>query len=135
MAKHYRSFISPDNNVNVDVEKPHDNKEAIAALATNIAKQAEKNVAEDKKEEVKKDIPKIARVVVDLVNVRKLPSLDAEIVATVTKGAEFKVDINASRDGFTAINFGGAIAFIKKDLVEVFDNPAYTSNKKTSLGD
>lgn len=76
--------------------------------------------------EPKKDIPKLAMVTVDLVNVRKTPG--GEILKTAIKNAEFKVAAGKSADGFVAVIVDGQVAFIKEDFVKVFDNPAYAAN-------
>lgn len=128
MAKHRMPFqadvVKQNTDAlepNVEIEKPHDVKAVAEVVANKVTDIAKKDAKESGK-------PKIARIIVDLANIRKKPSLDAEIVSTVTKGAEFKVTSPESKNGFTSINVGGVTAFIKSDLVSIFDNPAYVAH-------
>lgn len=81
------------------------------------------------KEEPKKAIPQIARVLPDLCNIRKTPSMSGEVLKVVPKNAEFKVVMDESTDDFVAVNVDGTMAYIKKDCVTVFDNPAYAAGE------
>lgn len=81
------------------------------------------------KEEPKKVIPQIARVLPDLCNIRKTPSMSGEVLKVVPKNAEFKVVMDESTDDFVAVNVDGTMAYIKKDCVTVFDNPAYAAGE------
>lgn len=79
-------------------------------------------------------IPQLAKTIPDLTNIRKGPSIDTPVVKTVSKGAEFKVDLEKSTKEFVAVSVQGEIAFIKRELVNVYDNPAYTSNAVSKIG-
>lgn len=87
-----------------------------------------------KDEPKKKAIPQLCKTTPDLTNVRKAPSLNSDVVTTVAKGAEFKVDSAKSTDDFVAVSVQGDIAFIKRDLVTIYDNPAYKSNEVSKIG-
>lgn len=104
------------------------NKEEKAVTVEKGAavEKAEKPV---KKQENKPKRPQIARVIPDLCNIRKKPDANAPIVKTVSKNAEFKVDSQHSTDGYVAVSIEGDTAFIRKDLVTVFDNPAYAAGE------
>lgn len=97
---------------------------------------AEKVYTEAPKAPEKKEpkVPQIARTIPDLTNIRKTPNANADIVSVVSKGAEFKVDAKKSTDEYVAISIQGEIAFIKKGLVTVFDDPAYKSNTVSKIG-
>lgn len=100
----------------------------------DITMPAVKNDPKPKKQpEVKKDIPQIAVVNVDLVNVRKAAKADADILGTVVKNAEFKVNKNNTVNGFVCIRYNGVDGYIREDLVNVIDNPAYISNTVRKL--
>lgn len=92
-----------------------------------------KEVAKKKTAEAD-DIPKIARVAVDLVNIRKEPSQTSEIVKQVTKGAEFNVSEKDCKNGFVGIIIDGQVVFIMESLVEVFLNPIYKGHDVSTLG-
>ena len=81
------------------------------------------------KEAPKKVIPQIAKVLPELCNIRKTPSMSGEVLKVVPKNAEFKVVMDESTDDFVAVNVDGTIAYIKKDCVTVFDNPAYAAGE------
>lgn len=81
------------------------------------------------------DIHKIARIKVDLANIRSTPEAkdESNVVSRVTKGAEFVVVEGASKNGFVAISTGGNTAYIMESIVEVFDNPAYKAHDVQKL--
>ena len=81
------------------------------------------------KEAPKKVIPQIAKVLPELCNIRKTPSMSGEVLKVVPKNAEFKVVMDESTDDFVAVNVDGTMAYIKKDCVTVFDNPAYAAGE------
>lgn len=108
-----------DKNTNVENEnKPKDISEVAKAAA----------------KEQKPKVPQMAKTIPDLTNIRKGPSIDTPVVKTVSKGAEFKVDLDKSTKEFVAVSVQGEIAFIKRELVRVYDNPAYTSNAVSKIG-
>lgn len=116
-----------DKNTNVEKEnKPKDISEAAKTEAVQVAKAATK--------EQKPKVPQMAKTIPDLTNIRKGPSIDTPVVKTVSKGAEFKVDLDKSTKEFVAVSVQGEIAFIKRELVRVYDNPAYTSNAVSKIG-
>lgn len=117
-----------DKNTNVEKEnKPkEDVSEAVKTEAVQVAKAAAK--------EQKPKVPQMAKTIPDLTNIRKGPSIDTPVVKTVSKGAEFKVDLDKSTKEFVAVSVQGEIAFIKRELVRVYDNPAYTSNAVSKIG-
>lgn len=81
------------------------------------------------RQEVKKpDVSKIARVTCDLCNIRTAPSSTAEILKTAPKGAEFKFLTN--QNGYAKVVVDNKSAFIRQDLVEVFDNPKFAENEQ-----
>lgn len=121
----YKDFATSKDTV---VEK-RDAKEDFSAPVKEIAKElASKSATQDKK------IPQMAKTIPDLTNVRKEASTSSDIVKTVAKGAEFKVDLEKSTKEFVAVSVQGEIAFIKRELVQVYDNPAYTSNAVSKIG-
>lgn len=77
----------------------------------------------------KKKIPQIARINIELCNIRKTPDMNGEIVKVVTKNAEFKVR-GDEENGFVPITIQGDDAFVKADCVVVFDNPAFVANEE-----
>lgn len=117
----YKDFATSKDTV---VEK-HDAKED---FSTPVKELASKSTTQDKK------IPQMAKTIPDLTNVRKEASTSSDIVKTVAKGAEFKVDLEKSTKEFVAVSVQGEIAFIKRELVQVYDNPAYTSNAVSKIG-
>lgn len=146
--KRYRGFsqrvTAEDFNTKVAGEETTIEKEVPTSDPEPLAKEVAKVVVEEaktedkaeetkfelKKEEPKKaERPKIAKITCDLANIRASASLNANILSTVTKGAEFKAMPELAKNGFMAIVMGGATAYIKSDLVEVFDNPAYVANE------
>lgn len=144
--KRYRGFsqrgAAEDFNTKVAGEETTIEKEVPTSNPELLAKEVAKAVVEeDKAEETKSELkkeepekaerPKIAKITCDLANIRETPSLNAKILSTVTKGAEFKAMPELAKNGFMAIVMSGATAYIKSDLVEVFDNPAYVANEMT----
>lgn len=130
----YKDFTVADNTTQESESKPTliETEEAkpiktetVAAVAKAIAPVQEET--EEKKETPQ--IPKIARIKEDLVNVRQRAKADAAIVQTVTRGAEFKVVDGESKNGFTAVSVNGSTAYIRSDLLEVFDNPIYVAHQ------
>lgn len=107
-------------------QKPNDISEAAKTEVVQVAKAAVK--------EQKPKVPQMAKTIPDLTNIRKGPSIDTPVVKTVSKGAEFKVDLDKSTNEFVAVSVQGEIAFIKRELVHVYDNPAYTSNNVSKIG-
>lgn len=78
--------------------------------------------------EKKKEIPKQARVKCELCNIRKAADPNSEVLKVVSQGAEFKVTGN--QNGYVKVAVGGIDAFIRQDLVDVFDNPTYVANEE-----
>lgn len=125
----FEDFNVTENTTIEREEKPKDISQAAKTEAVQVAKAAEK-----KEEEKKPSVPQMAKTIPDLTNIRKGPSIDTPVVKTVSKGAEFKVDSNKSTNDFVAVSVQGEIAFIKRELVHVYDNPAYTSNTVSQIG-
>lgn len=110
-------------------------------VVDEIEEVAEKEVEEEVKapevtpapapvpEAPKKKIPQIARINIELCNIRKTPDMNGEIVKVVTKNAEFKVR-GDEENGFVPITIQGDDAFVKADCVVVFDNPAFVANEE-----
>jgi hypothetical protein len=87
------------------------------------------NPVESKRDKTSvKKIPKIAKVIKALVNIRKSPSLEGEILTTAAQNAEFKVNEELCTNDFVSVMVDRAIGYIKADLVSVIDNPAYISH-------
>lgn len=108
-------------------EKRKKNRPNVQEKPVEVKKEETPVKAKEPKKETPA-IPQLAKVTVDLANVRKEPSLTADIVKVATKNAEFRVASDKCTSDFTAINIQGDIGYIKTDLLVVFDNPAYAAN-------
>lgn len=87
-----------------------------------VADKTVKIDVEEKASQVKPATVKFAKILADLVNVRKDPSSTAQILKEVPKGAEFKVLV-VNQNGYVKVSVDGGEGFIRKDLVKVYDNP------------
>ena len=133
--ENYEDYKVTDETVVEKQETPEDISEGTKEEAVKIAKQVvKKEVPAPKKEEKKTLVPQLAKTNPDLTNIRAAADPNSAIVKTVAKGAEFKVDLDKSTDAYVAVSVQGEIAFIKRDLVTVYDNPAYTSNTVSKIG-
>lgn len=122
----FEDFKVTEETVIESDKKTKDISEAAKTEAVQVAKAAAK--------EQKPKVPQMAKTIPDLTNIRKGPSIDTPVVKTVSKGAEFKVDLDKSTNEFVAVSVQGEVAFIKRELVHVYDNPAYTSNTVSKIG-
>ncbi len=110
----------------IEIEKTEPKKPEAVAEEAKIIKKVTKDTSDKAQPAV--DKPQIARTIPDLTNIRKAADPNSEVVMTVAKGAEFNVVKSKSTSGYVAISVQGDTAFIKKELVEVFVNPAYNAN-------
>lgn len=97
------------------------------------AAKAVEKVVDEFKPEVS-ETPQVAKTKPDLTNIRAKADPNSDIVKVVSKGAEFKVDQAKSTKAYVAVSVEGIIAYIKRELVEVFDNPAYKSHDSKKFG-
>lgn len=97
------------------------------------AAKAVEKVVDEFKPEVS-ETPQVAKTKPDLTNIRAKSDPNSDIVKVVSKGAEFKVDQAKSTKAYVAVSVEGIIAYIKRELVEVFDNPAYKSHDSKKIG-
>lgn len=140
--ENYEDYKVSDETVVEKQETPEDisegTKEEAVAVAKEVVKKEEAAPKSGRypwgKEEKKPSVPQLAKTNPDLTNIRAAADPNSAIVKTVAKGAEFKVDLDKSTDAYVAVSVQGEIAFIKRDLVTVYDNPAYTSNTVSKIG-
>lgn len=109
---------------------------------TDVEKQLKRveetaKAVEKAKEETKPEIsiiPQVAKTKPDLTNIRAKADPNSDIVKVVSKGAEFKVNQIESTKEYVAVLVERQIAFIKRELVDVYDNPAYKSHDSKKFG-
>lgn len=118
---------APTNDISAVSEEEAVREEVVETAAPEV--EAVSEPAPTPKEEHKKDIPQIARVIVDLCNIRKNPNPNADILTTAIKNSEFKVDKEKTGAGYVAIKTLDTVAYIREDLVDVFDNPIYAAHE------
>lgn len=125
-----RLAVETEDGTVIETKKPDVEKQL--ERVEKAAKAVEK-VAEEPKPEVT-ETPKLAKTKPDLTNIRAKADPNSDIVKVVSKGAEFKVDQTKSTKGYVAVSVEGSVAFIKRELVDVFDNPAYKSHDSKKFG-
>lgn len=75
------------------------------------------------KPEVKKpEVSKFVMVTCELCNIRSEANPTSKILKEAPKGAEFK--FLGNQNGYVKVSVDGDQAFIRQDLVKVYDNPA-----------
>lgn len=125
-----RIAVATDDGTVIETKNP-DVEKQLERVAT-AAKAVEK-VSEEPKPEAS-ETPQVARTKPDLTNIRAKADPNSDIVKVVSKGAEFKVDQAKSTKAYVAVSVEGTIAFIKRELVDVYDNPAYKSHDSKKFG-
>lgn len=108
-----------------DVEKQLKRVEEAAKAVEKVAEESKPKVSET---------PQVAKTKPDLTNIRAKADPNSDIVKVVSKGAEFKVDQAKSTKAYVAVSVEGQLAFIKRELVDVYDNPAYKSHDSKKFG-
>ena len=131
LSKSFRRIaVETDDGTVIETKKPDVEKHL---ERVEVAAKAVEKVSEEPKPEVS-ETPQVAKTKPDLTNIRAKADPNSDIVKVVSKGAEFKVDQAKSTKAYVAVSVEGTIAFIKRELVEVFNNPAYVSHDSKKFG-
>lgn len=131
LSKSFRRIaVETDDGTVIETKKPDVEKQL---ERVEVAAKVVKKASEEAKVEVS-ETPQVAKTKPDLTNIRAKADPNSNIVKVVSKGSEFKVDQAKSTKAYVAVSVEGDIAFIKRELVEVFNNPAYVSHDSKKFG-
>jgi uncharacterized protein YgiM (DUF1202 family) len=112
--------------MNFNDGKPGYDKGNLKADSTKTAEsapvRASKPTVDSRPNPSKPEVSKFVMVACELCNIRSEANPTSKILKEAPKGAEFK--FLGNQNGYVKVSVDGDQAFIRQDLVKVYDNPA-----------